>query len=281
MAGDLHCHTKLSDGSMGIEELIALAKGAGLKSIAITDHDTLAGAMRGKILGERAGLNVIPGVEFSCKDSKTGRKVHLLCYNPKYPDRLQGLCKEISDKRKAAGQIMAAEIMRRYPIPSSLIKKWATGSTNIYKEHIMSALVDAGYTTTVYGRLYERLFDKENGIIKTSIDYPDVRDVIPQIKEAGGVSVLAHPYLYDSVDIIPELVKAGLDGIEIWHPLCDEEKVNALITIAKEHDLCMTGGSDFHGMYCEKPTPIGSATAPDIFVDRLMAASKRIWKTVL
>ena len=163
MAGDLHCHTKLSDGSMGIEELIALAKGAGLKSIAITDHDTLAGAMRGKVIGDRAGLNVIPGVEFSCKDSKTGRKAHLLCYNPKYPDRLQGLCKDISDSRKAAGQVIATEVMRRYPLPVALIKKWATGSTNIYKVHIMSALMDAGYTTTIYGRVYERLFGENGG----------------------------------------------------------------------------------------------------------------------
>ena len=279
MAGDLHCHTKLSDGSMGIEELIALAKGAGLKSIAITDHDTLAGAMRGKVIGERAGLDVIPGVEFSCKDSKTGRKAHLLCYNPKYPDRLQGLCKEISDKRKVAGQTMATEVMRRYPIPPALIKKWATGSTNIYKVHIMSALMDAGYTTTIYGRLYERLFG-ENGIVKGNLDYPDIREVIPQVKEAGGVAVLAHPYMYDSVDLIPELVECGLDGIEIWHPSNDEERVNALIAIAKEHDLVMTGGSDFHGMYCEKPNPIGSATAPDIFVERLVAASKRIWRTL-
>ncbi len=279
MAGDLHCHTKLSDGSMGIEELIALAKGAGLKSIAITDHDTLAGAMRGKVIGERAGLNVIPGVEFSCKDSKTGRKAHLLCYNPKYPDRLQGLCKEISDKRKSAGQVMATDVMRRYPIPAALIKKWATGSTNIYKVHIMSALMDAGYTTTIYGRLYERLFG-ENGIVKGELDYPDIRDVIPQVKESGGVAVLAHPYMYDSVDLIPELVELGLDGIEIWHPSNDEERVNNLITIAKQHDLVMTGGSDFHGMYCERPNPIGSATAPDIFVERLMAASKRVWKTL-
>ena len=278
MAGDLHCHTKLSDGSMGIEELIALAKGAGLKSIAITDHDTLAGAMRGKILGERAGLQVIPGVEFSCQDKKTGRKAHLLCYMPEYPDRLQGLCKEISDKRKIAGQKMATEVMRRYPIPSSLIVKWATGSTNIYKVHIMSALIDAGYTTAVYGRLYERLFNSESGIAKTEIDYPDIRDVIPQIHEAGGLAVLAHPYVYDNVELIDELAGLGLDGVEVWHPSCDEEKVNTLIGIAKKHDLCMTGGSDFHGMYCDKPTPIGSATAPDIFVERLIAAKKRLLK---
>ena len=54
MPGDLHCHTKLSDGSVSLEELVALAKGAGLKTIAVTDHDTLAGAMRAKMLGQRA-----------------------------------------------------------------------------------------------------------------------------------------------------------------------------------------------------------------------------------
>ena len=73
MAGDLHCHTRLSDGSIGIEDLIALAKSAGLKTIAVTDHDTYAGAMRAKILGERSGLQVLPGIEFSCQNKETGR----------------------------------------------------------------------------------------------------------------------------------------------------------------------------------------------------------------
>ena len=75
MGGDLHCHTKLSDGSLGIEDLVLLAKKKGIETIAITDHDCLAGTVRGKIIGDRYGVNVIPGVELSSRDEKTGKYV--------------------------------------------------------------------------------------------------------------------------------------------------------------------------------------------------------------
>lgn len=273
MAGDLHCHTKLSDGSVSLEELIALAKAAGLKSMAVTDHDTLAGAMRAKMLGERAGIKVIPGVEFSCRNKENGCKVHMLCYLPEYPDRLQGLCREISALRKAAGLKMAGEVIKRYPIPVGIIQRYINGSTNIFKQHIMLALMEAGYTTTIYGELYNKLFGK-NGEVNIQIEYPDVRDVMKQIHEAGGLAVLAHPCLYNSTDLIPELAGLGLDGIEVWHSSADDEQVKQLTDIAKKYDLCMTGGSDFHGMMSSRPNPIGSMTAQDIFVDRLIAAKK-------
>ena len=92
MGGDLHCHTKLSDGSLGIEDLVLLAKKKGIETIAITDHDCLAGTVRGKIIGDRYGVNVIPGVELSSRDKKTGKYVDILCYLSDAPDRLQGLC---------------------------------------------------------------------------------------------------------------------------------------------------------------------------------------------
>ena len=78
MGGDLHCHTKLSDGSLGIEDLITLAKKREVGTIAITDHDCLAGTVRGKIIGDRFGVQVIPGVELSATDTETGKNVHLL-----------------------------------------------------------------------------------------------------------------------------------------------------------------------------------------------------------
>ena len=61
MAADLHCHTKMSDGSVGIDELILLAKARGISTISVTDHDTFAGATRAKIFGDRRGVEVIPG----------------------------------------------------------------------------------------------------------------------------------------------------------------------------------------------------------------------------
>ena len=78
MSGDLHCHTRLSDGSLGIEEIITLAAKKGLKTIAITDHDCLAGTVRGKVIGARHGVQVIPGVEFSSTFEEIGKKAKKL-----------------------------------------------------------------------------------------------------------------------------------------------------------------------------------------------------------
>ena len=103
MGGDLHCHTKLSDGSLGIEDLITLAKKRGIETIAITDHDCLAGTVRGKIIGYRFGVQVIPGVELSATDTETEKQVHILCYLPEFPDRLEGLCPRISVAGTNAG----------------------------------------------------------------------------------------------------------------------------------------------------------------------------------
>lgn len=74
MAADLHCHTKLSDGSVGIEDLIVIAQKSGIDTIAITDHDCLAGTVRGKVIGKRYGVNVIPGVEISAIDNEAGKR---------------------------------------------------------------------------------------------------------------------------------------------------------------------------------------------------------------
>lgn len=74
MAADLHCHTKLSDGSVGIEDLIVIAQKSGIETIAITDHDCLAGTVRGQVIGKRYGVNVIPGVELSSFDNNAGKR---------------------------------------------------------------------------------------------------------------------------------------------------------------------------------------------------------------
>ena len=79
MASDLHCHTKISDGSLGIEELIGIAKRRGLSAISVTDHDSTAGATRAVIVGKRHDLRVIHGVELSTTDKVRGNRAHLLC----------------------------------------------------------------------------------------------------------------------------------------------------------------------------------------------------------
>ncbi|MFT3952581.1 MAG: PHP domain-containing protein [Oscillospiraceae bacterium] len=95
MKGDLHCHTTLSDGSMGIEEVIVQAKRTGIDVLALTDHDTISSSSRAQILGERYGVQVIPAAELSAWDKKRNAKVHILCYAPHKPDRLEGTLHEV------------------------------------------------------------------------------------------------------------------------------------------------------------------------------------------
>lgn len=276
MVADLHCHTKLSDGSVGIEDLIMIAKKSGIETIAITDHDCLAGSVRGKIIGERQGVNVIPGVEFSAYDFENDKKVHILCYLPDSPDRLEGLCKRTTLARKRAGQIMALKVAARFPVSSEFILKQAAGSTNIFKQHIMHALLDAGYTTTIFGDLFKALFDPSSPTnINCKVKYPDVHEVIEAVHDAGGIAVLAHPGVYDNFSIIDDLVQSGLDGIEVWHPGHDEMKTDKAFMAAKKYKLLMTGGSDFHGMYNSRHVTLGTCATPKEHLDKLLTYKSR------
>jgi len=282
MKGDLHCHTKLSDGSEGIEDVISLAKRIGLDFISLTDHDTMASFSRAKILADRYGINVIPGVEFSAYDELRNRKVHILCYLPLRPDRLEGLCIRANESRKKAGNGMARLVMKKYPITAEGITKYSSSSNCIYKQHIMRALFDAGYTTMIYGDLFRELFARKTGSCSVPYRYPNVYEVLDAIHEAGGVAVFAHPSVYDSMDLLRELVDQDLlDGIEAFHPRNTQEDRAACIELAKEKGLLITGGSDFHGMYASSDKSyIGSELVGEETLEHLYKISAKYKETV-
>ncbi len=264
MACDLHCHSKISDGSLGIDEIIAIARRRGLSALSITDHDAVAGATRAVVIGKRQGIEIIHGVEMSAWDPQRNRKVHILGYLCDSPDRLEGMCRQTNNSRRAAATEMMRKVLRYYPIIPDSVVRCASGSTNVFKQHIMHALMDAGYADGFYGEVYQKLFSPKSGCAYVATEYPDVREVIDLIHSAGGLTVLAHPYTYDSTDLMQELVSSGLlDGVEVWHPRNNEQQTADLQDFASSHDLLMTGGSDFHGMYTKSPRPLGSFSAPD------------------
>lgn len=271
MAADLHCHTKLSDGSVGIEDLILIAQKSGIDTIAITDHDCLAGTVRGQVIGKRYGVNVISGVEISAFDFEAGKQVHLLSYLADAPNRLEGVCKRTSVARKRAGQIMMLKVASRFPITSDFIINHASGSTNLYKQHIMHALMDAGYTDEIFGDLFYALFDpaSETNILAPT-KYPSVEEVLDEIHGAGGIAVLAHPVAFDNISEIEKYTAMGLDGVEVWHPSANEEDVIQLTDICKKNKLLMTGGSDFHGIYGHHTVTLGACSTPKEHLDKLL-----------
>ena len=128
---DLHVHTTASDGTFTPAQVVELARDAGLSAIAITDHDSLASLSRSAVLGKRYNVNVIPAVEFSAFDSERKKKVHILCYMPAKPDRLEGLCLRTSTGRMELGKRMAVKVLDKYPITLESILRYSAGSKAI------------------------------------------------------------------------------------------------------------------------------------------------------
>ncbi len=280
MSADLHCHTRLSNGSMGIEEIIALAKSRGIDKIAVTDQDTIAGIERAKIVGERNGVGVIPGVELSAFDEETGKGMHILCYLPEQPARLEGLCKHNSLVRGRATTMMCLKLAKQYPVTPELIKRCATGATALFTQHFMHALMEVGAADSFYGDVYNELFtpESENNIL-VQPKFKSVEEVIEAVHLANGVAVLAHPMAYgnseEATALIGRFMKAGLDGIEVWHPTADEKDSEALLQFAKKNKLLATGGSSFRGLYNKKLLTIGDYITPDQQLKELMSFKAR------
>lgn len=270
MTIDLHCHTKLSDGSTGINELIEIAKLRGLDAIAVTDHDTFAGSTRAVILGKRSGVTVVPGVEISAVDKSRGRKAHILCYYPQNMERLGGLLRKITASRRAAMSVAVQKVLRLYPMPMDMILARAHGSTNIFKQHIMQALMDAGYTDEMFGPVFEKLFHPKFGFAHTNIDYPDVKEVLKAVRSAGGAAVLAHPSEYDSMALFQELSEEKLiQGAEAFHPRNTPEDVRTIQDVCGSNGLLVTGGTDFHGCYTKVCNPPGTYLTEEEQFDKL------------
>lgn len=276
MKGDLHVHTTLSDGSLGMEEVIAQAKRIGLDFISITDHDTMSSISRAKVLGERYGIQTIPGVELTAWDKVRNRKVHILCYAPQKPDRLEGICRRCSEIRQSCAKETVANVLKLFPITSDDIMKHVSGSKSIYKQHILHALIEYGYSTHFYGKLNDELFNEETGSCIVEREYPDINYVLELIHSARGAAVMAHPMVYDSLELLDSLAAEGkIDGVEVFHYSANEEQQAMLLAKANEYDLIVTGGSDFHGLYNIKPTHLGKYTTDKENIDRILKLCSR------
>lgn len=276
MICDLHCHTTLSDGSLGIEEVIAQAKKMNIEYLSITDHDTMASFSRADVLGNRHGVKILHGVELSAWDKERGSKVHILCYNPRKPERLEGLCNKSCKIRSDCSKEMIEKVMQKFPITLESVLRHTTGSKSIFKQHIMRALIDYGYALEFYGDLDRELFNPKHGSCYVEREYPDVNFVLDLIHSAKGVAVMAHPMHYDNIDLLKKLAENGkIDGVEIGHYSASESDKKVLSEIADKYGLIVTGGSDFHGLYNCVPTHLGSSGTTKENLDRILKLSSK------
>lgn len=270
MSGDLHCHTVFSDGSTEPCRVVELAADLKIPYVALTDHDTMDGVQEAQHCAKQLGVTVIPGIEVSSFDHLHRKKVHILCYFPKNPGPLLQLCRQTLERRTETTIRMIEKVATRYPVDVKTVRRYAGRSAALYKQHIMLALMDMGYSQSVFGELYTDIFSTKSGWAILDTPLPDTRDAMKAIKETGGAAILAHPGVYGNFDVLEELCSLGLDGIEVFHPRVSKEDSQRAYDASQKYHLIRTGGSDFHGLCASRVTPLGLKQAEDGELQKLL-----------
>jgi 3',5'-nucleoside bisphosphate phosphatase len=251
---DLHSHTTRSDGVLTPEALVTDAAAAGVRLLAITDHDTLAGVRELRRSGTvPAGLEVLPGIELNSVLEEPGEggeaEVHVLGLGvDPDDDALEAALARQRDSRRTRFDLMVARLRDLgMPIDAELESQPATTDDDaLGRPRIARAMIAAGFATSVEDAFRRHLSRGRPAYLPRA--GLDAIDSIRAIRSAGGLASLAHfaeaprhiPYLR-------ELMDAGLNGLEVYYRSYDPTTVDLLRTIARDLRLVATGGTDFHG----------------------------------
>ena len=266
MSADLHIHTLFSDGTEKPEKVVELAKKAGLKTIAITDHDVVAGIDPAAAKGKEAGVEVIPGIEFTTEAYNT--EIHILGYfiDHRHPGLLQALTRiqkgrekriyKICDKLKGLGIDLSPE--KVFEI---------AGHRAAGRPHVARALVAEGYVRN-FKEAFNRYIDFR-GPAYVSHYKLSPEEAVKLILSSGGIPVFGHPAVSNCDDAIPDLIRAGLLGIEAHYAGHSEADTERYVNLARKNGLLVTGGSDYHGSRGGKEVGLGDLTIPDKLVEKL------------
>ena len=247
---DLHTHTTASDGSFSPTELIQLAQQSGLEAIAVTDHDTVAGLAEAQQAAASTDLELVPGVEFSCK-VEVGT-LHMLGYfiDQANPDLDNLLAEMVASRARRNPQIVAQLNQLGYELTMDDVHAEAS-SPIVSRLHIAQAMLHRGYVRSLdeaFGR-----FLGDDGPAYAKRVEPAPAQAIDIIHQAGGLAVVAHPVHLRAANEkqltarLKELADLGLDGIEVWYPEHNADLTDQLWRFCRKADLAAVGGSDFHG----------------------------------
>lgn len=271
---DLHIHTVYSDGTFTPTEVVKKAKELGLTAVSITDHDSVSGVEEAIRAGEKIGVEVVPGIEMSSNIGED--EIHILGYYLNWKDKtfLAQLQLFQEDRAKRNQKLLKRLEKLGMKLDYQEIKNIAPRGV-VSRLHIARLMVKNGYVSSI-GEAFEEWLNAGKpayiGRMKVS-----PFEVIQLILKVDGIPVLAHPYLSKRDDLIPEMVKRGLMGIEVYQSVHNEQTVAHYRKIAEEYHLLITGGSDCHGKGKGKIL-MGTVDIPSSILDELKKAKGRIEK---
>ena len=268
MASDLHMHTTYSDGRLTPEELVAAAKDAGLRYMAITDHDTVGGIGHLYETGMYPckSIRIIPGIEFSAHHPL--REIHILGYNIDiFYGPLVDKLNDITEARWTRFSEMVAKLQQLgYDVSETEVLTLAGASKSISRSHIGRVLVKKGYFPSI-----REAFDAllANGQPAYVPHYRlEVREIVDLVKAAGGTPVLAHPKLVGDDALVERICQSGIEGLECFYPRHNEEDTQRYLAMADRYGLLVSGGSDYHGFPTRYPTELGVFTIEDQWAEK-------------
>lgn len=238
---DLHLHTTYSDGDRTPAQLVSMAAARGVRVLAITDHDTTEALKEARAVGEERGVEILSGIELSTWREK---ELHVLGYgfDPAHPPLVEIVARFQNDRVHRAKATIAKLDELGFPLDSAAIFASAAGA--IGRPHIAHAMVTAGHVRTVDEAF--RRFLRNDGPAYVPLFRLLTEDAIALIHDAGGVASLAHPGIEGVDHLIPRLVEAGLDVIEVSHPSHCSSQLRHYRALASALGVGVSGGSDFH-----------------------------------
>lgn len=268
---DLHTHTTASDGTLSPAELFDQAAALDLRVLAISDHDSTAGYAAVLPLSKaHPTLRVIPALEMNAEGEWA---CHILGYfidplNSDLQKALEGFrALRLTRIRAMADRLRALGVNVDFDRVLALGKGGSLG-----RPHLADALMENGVV-----RSRQEAFDrylKKDGPAYVSADSPTAPEIIALIRKAGGIPVLAHPSYYTSANLLTQLGRFGIMGIEAYYPEHSRSLVQRYLDLAKENAWVVTGGSDFHGPRTGRAA-LASVDVPESVVEALEKARDR------
>ena len=271
---DLHLHTTASDGYLTPAQLVARAQAAGLTTISITDHDTVAAIAEATERAGAIGIRVVPGIEITAVDD--GRDVHMLGY---FFDPESATLAALLERQRALRVARVRDIGERLAalgmpvdVEPLLLTAAAKPGSSVGRPLVARELVRAGYVASVQEAFNLWLATGRPAFVPRI--GPSPASVVGAIHEAGGIASIAHPGVTKRDELIKPLIDNGLDAIEVYHSDHTPEAEQTYKAMAERHGVAASGGSDFHGDELRRNT-LGLVTLPEQAFTALVQVHER------